>query len=596
MSLFNRDILRFKHTPGKKLPGVGDTPTLRNYEAQRPSAISDDDFNAMLNFFRKIIDETKMDGTKFAPPTLMRHHIGHFCLSGGTVLFKIVDKMPGAAVPELYGFYTPLADVRTMWLEIESLCYLLTMEVPGSTKNEAVDYDTLSRLNVNDINAQPIYKEKLEGMARAFAASAYPVSGVLTCLPSEFYPTGVKLYENGMIAEKTDNAIKEIILELNEQQVQQELLNCPVPLKGAILVSVPFVDEDAKKGGLFGKKHKDEAGKKAINQWYYKYVLNSQQQDDICDFIKLDKPFEYSSVSDTFAQLTGKFGDNALVLPEIDTASIYAPPKAPKMPPAPTGAPPMGGVPGGQAAPAPMNAPPKRGKVPPPPPMMQPMGQAAPPHMNAPPIAPKPAKAPPPVKAPTPPKAAKPQKKGKDVKVHPLLAQAEERSTTPSRPVGRGSAAPRPPVQPPKKREFGKVHPLLEAAEERESRPAATRERRQPIPPPPMPGQAPPARPGQRQPIPPPPPPGSELAAHGARRQPIPPPPMPGQTTYGQPATQQPPKPAPPPPPSPKPAPPPPPPPKPAPPPPPSPKPAPPPPPPPKPAPPPPPPPKPAPP
>ncbi|MCL2754749.1 MAG: hypothetical protein FWD35_03395, partial [Oscillospiraceae bacterium] len=498
--ILNRDILHIRRGDGEYTPLEG----LPTYEAVRPATMNDDDFNSMLNFFRKIIDETRYDGARYANISLMRYHMGNFCLAGGTVLFKVIEKKKGSGVPELYGFYTELSNARSMWLEIEKLCYLLTLEQPGSVESGEIDYAYLNSLGVNHVqNAQPIYRSNLEKMAKDFQSSSYPVSGILTCLPSEFYPNGVKRYDNGMHVEKTDAVIKKITLEFNEAQIREKIAECTQPLQGAVLVSIPYEDEDSKKGGLFGGKKKKAANERVINQWHYRYVDGAAQKEENCDFIKLDKPFEYSPLIDTFNSYIGKFGTNVDPLPDVDSAGIPQPkPPASEMPTATPGMPAAGGTPSAAAPPAPGNIravrPPKptKQKSPPPPPIAAaPAGAApvAPPppqHSAAMPVAPPPT-----------------GKKGKPPpKVHPLLDSANERAAAPAPP----KRQPQRHAPPPKPKRFeGKVHPLLESADERAAAPPPRRPVRSgaPIPPPPSPfaQQAPRYAPPPPSPFAPPP-------------------------------------------------------------------------------------------
>ena len=135
----NRDIVYLKYSPDSKT-----IEGLTNYTAVRPDLMSDADFQSVINFFRKIVDETKTDGARYVNEVLMTNNINHFCLKGGTVLFKVVETQYGSGIPELYGFYTLLSSVRTMWIEIDKLCYLLAAETPGSAENGSIDYDMLT--------------------------------------------------------------------------------------------------------------------------------------------------------------------------------------------------------------------------------------------------------------------------------------------------------------------------------------------------------------------------------------------------------------------------------------------------------------------
>ncbi|MCL1881432.1 MAG: hypothetical protein FWF76_04570, partial [Oscillospiraceae bacterium] len=396
MSLINREILHFKHAPNvtqeRELEG------LPNYEAIRPASLTnDDDFSCILNFFRKIIDETKLDGVKYANTSLLKHHIGHFCLNSGTVLFKIVEKKRGSGVAELYGYFTPLSEARTMWLDISKLFYQLTVEMPGSAQNAPFDYEKLQALSVNDIkNAQPIYRSSMENMLSELQNSAFPMNAVLSSLPESFYPSGVKVFPNGMVLEKTDGVQKEVLLSFDDAQISTHMKECNEPLKSASLASVPYVDDDKKSGGLFKLKKNDKTTAKAINQWYYKYTTDGQAQQQNCDFIKLNKPLEYSPVSDTFAAYTGRLGANADVLPVVESATVYVPPASETKAMVVT-------------------------SVGTPPPLQK---QSTPELSSAPPPKPTLPSSP---KAVKPPKPSKPEKKKPVGKVHPLLAQAEER-------------------------------------------------------------------------------------------------------------------------------------------------------------------------
>jgi hypothetical protein len=505
----NRDILYIKQSPASK--GV---EGLVGYEAVRPAGISDDDFSSMMNFFKKIIDETKLDGARYADKVLLRHNINLFCLKSGTVLFKIVEcpKMYGCGVPELYGFFTPIDRVRAMWIEIDKLCYLLASEVPGTTKEEILDPDMLTYLDVDDIDdAQPVYKKAFQEMLGGFLKSPYPVSAALSGIPDEFYPRGVKLYKNGMDIEKTDGVSKEIEIEFDENQINNAIERCTEPLKSALLVSMPHEDEietvSKKKQSLFKKKGGDYVRPvgRAIRQWCYDYIHNGEHNSENCDFIVLDKAFEYSPVTDTFNAHIGKVGDMVDKLPEINsariksddlpppapvqakvpkvkpkptppTAAVTAPPVQPQPAPAPA-APKVAPQPAPQAAPAPAPAP-VAPKTAPAPVAPQPAPQAAGMASQAAQPAPAPAAAPTPVAPKTAPApvAAQPAPQPAPTQTPPTAPRAAQPPQQPqqpqqSPPSGRSKFGVPPQKQagPPQKSKFGggKVHPLLEQAQGR---------------------------------------------------------------------------------------------------------------------------------
>lgn len=319
--LIKREIFYIKHSSDNAdIEGIP-------HRAIRPPGMGDDDYNTMLNFFRKIVDETKVDGLRYSDDTLMKNNLNLFCLSGGTLLFKIVEsvKHPGSGIPELYGFYTPMSGVRAMWLEIDKMCYMLTSEVPGSNKDSVdgmIDYEVLSTYDADSVHGvKAFYRTALENMVKDLMSQPFPINAALTSAPDELYPQGVKFYSNGMNAEKTDSTLKEVEIEFDDKKIRYNIGKCSQPMKDAILISVPY--EDERKGG-FLKRVKGENSAKAVRQWWYYYTQNGAEQKEICDFVVLDKAFEYSPIEDTFNAYTGKFGVNAERLPRVEGARLVS--------------------------------------------------------------------------------------------------------------------------------------------------------------------------------------------------------------------------------------------------------------------------------
>ncbi|MCL1789079.1 MAG: hypothetical protein FWG33_01845 [Oscillospiraceae bacterium] len=505
--LINRQIIYLKHSPDNS--DIEGTP----YKAIRPIGMADADFNSILNFFKKIVDETKVDGLRYSDDTLMKFNLNHFCLSGGTVLFKVVEsvKMPGSGVPELYGFFTPVSDVRTMWLEIGKMCYLLASEIPGGVKDGAIDYEELSAYDSNSVHGvKSYYRTSLETMVKDLFSSPFPINAALTSMPDEFYPQGVKFYSNGTNSEKTDSTLKEVGIEFDNKKIRYTIGKCNQSLKSALLVSVPHDDEI--KGGFLKLKKKGEGSAKAIRQWCYDYTHNGQQQSDNCDFIVLDKAFEYSPVGDTFNAYIGNIGTNAERLPRVEGARLVS--KVATLEPEVVETPKDPEISKAKEMPAKISKPVKAKKEPAPDISKTPSAVAEPETQHKTQTEVKPVKSVKPVKQPKPEKQSKPEKQPKPakpskppkpgVKVHPLLQQAQERREEESAAARSQKSAPVP-VPPrqgnsddrPSRSKFGqKVHPLLQQAQDNASG-FETKPRGDAPPPPPRPEPRPGGEPGR---------------------------------------------------------------------------------------------------
>ncbi|MCL1904224.1 MAG: hypothetical protein FWF94_07395 [Oscillospiraceae bacterium] len=492
--LINRQILYFKHSSDNSdIAGM-------SYKAIRPFGMDDADFNSILNFFKKIVDETKVEGLRYSDDTLMKYNLNHFCLNGGTLLFKVIEatKMPGSGVPELYGFFTPLSDVRTMWLSIDKMCYLLAAETPGSAKDGAIDYDVLSEYDSNTIHGvKSYYRTSLENMMKDLLSSPFPINVALTASPDEFFPQGVKFYSNGMTSEKTDSTLKEVEIEFDKKKIRYSIGKCNQSLKHAHLVSIPHDDE--LKGGFLKLKKKNDGTSKAIRQWNYEYTNNGEQQSDNCDFITIDKSFEYSPVGDTFNAYIGNIGVNAEKLPRVEGARLVS--KVATLEPEIVEAPPQKMQKTSNAAANPVAAvTPKADKYGKPDKLNKQKEEAVKKVVESSAIetndeettavgvqqkaavkpkpektvkAPKAEKVEKAAKASKPAKPSKPPKAG--VKVHPLLQQAQERRDEEARTARAERTAPIPPPprpersfgENPSRSKFGqKVHPLIQQAQD----------------------------------------------------------------------------------------------------------------------------------
>ncbi|MCL2634785.1 MAG: hypothetical protein FWD34_09770 [Oscillospiraceae bacterium] len=308
-------------------------------DTSAPSKMAPGDFETLLNFFRRINDEIKAEGSRLSNETLAQHNIQFFCLSSGAVMFKIIENPlnPGGDMAEIYGFFIPLSDVRTAWLDIDKLCMMLAVEAPGSAESGELSYEKLCEVDTAALRQlSATFRNSLREAAGKLVDKPFPESFAVSCLPKIFFPDGVNIYENGFFSSTTDGSVKEKVIELDDRLIADLLAECKEPLKSAVIMCVANESDDSqaeeKKGGLFKmfKKNSqslDEA--KAIKQWRYEFISNLQRQSENCDFIIVDKPIEYSPIMDTFNAYTGKVGTDKDDLPSVPSARIYMPKPAP---------------------------------------------------------------------------------------------------------------------------------------------------------------------------------------------------------------------------------------------------------------------------
>ncbi|MDR0197496.1 MAG: hypothetical protein LBI36_04680 [Oscillospiraceae bacterium] len=330
-----RETIYVKYSPEKKSADDEENyEGLELYEISRPKKMDEEDFETLLNFFRRVDDEMKFDGVRFTDDVLTSNNLHFFCLKSGAVMFKII-KSGGQA--ELYGFFVALSDVRTAWLYIDKLCYMLAGETPAASGSGIVKEEELFVLDVNSFTGLPsALRSSLMDLGARLSAAPFPESFALTCLPKSFFPDGVKVYENGFMPEKTSGEAKERTIELDDALLTRLSDKCKEPLKSAVIMCVSNDDEgddtEVKKGGLFGKRKKGQQPReeaRAVKQWRYEFISNLQRQSENCDFIHLNEPIEYSPVADTFYAYVGVIpgsGDDAMIpASKIPGAEIYVP-------------------------------------------------------------------------------------------------------------------------------------------------------------------------------------------------------------------------------------------------------------------------------
>ncbi|MDR0221980.1 MAG: hypothetical protein LBI38_00360 [Oscillospiraceae bacterium] len=338
----NREIIYFKYSPQKSVSAASKEPEYEGldlYAISRPEGIDEADFATLLNFFRRIDGEYKFDGARYANETLTSNNLHFFCLNSGAAMFKITESAgtPGNGQAELFGFFIALSDVRTAWLYIDKLCYMLAGEEPGKAQSGTIEEDMVSGLDANSVKElPPVFRSSLMELAGRLAVVNFPESFALTCLPESFFPDGVKVYENGFMPVKTDGSAKEKTIEFDDALLARLSGECKEPLKSAVIISVSNDDEEnvaeVKKGGFFGKFKKNQQSQrevKAVNQWRYDFISNLQRQSENCDFIRLNAPVEYSPIMDTFKAyvgiVPGSKEDKLIPVSKIPSANIFIP-------------------------------------------------------------------------------------------------------------------------------------------------------------------------------------------------------------------------------------------------------------------------------
>jgi len=324
----NREIIYIKYSP----PETSKSDGLDGYAAPRPASMAEPDFNTLLNFFRKICGELKSDEAHYSGDTLLNNNTHFFCFKSGAALFKIAPCPAAQNTPELYGYFFAAENVRTAWVYIGKLCYVLAGDSPRFGKSGKFSEEKLAGLDVNSLNTlHETYKTALSEMTAKLSERNYPENFVLSCLPDNFYPDGVKVYNSGFIPVKTNTKSTDVIVEFDDAALAGMVNGCKEPLRTAVIASVAADDTDdtpaeVKKGGFFRLFRKEtpvvEVKGKPIRSWRYDFLGETMRRTESCDFIRLNEPLEYSPISDTF------FAYNAIVAPEAKEAMLPIPPAA----------------------------------------------------------------------------------------------------------------------------------------------------------------------------------------------------------------------------------------------------------------------------
>jgi len=323
----NREILYIRYSPTESTKTDG----LEHYAAERPASMEESDFGTLLNFFRIINDETRSDGEHYSNDTLTTNNIHFFCFKSGAAMFKITScpSMPGS--PELYGYFFAADDVRTAWLYSGKLCFVLAADQPKTGKKGKFSEDKLAELDAEAVpGLHETFRTSLTELAKTLAARVCPINFALSCLPEDFYPEGVVVYESGFIPMKTNTKTVDVVLELDDAALAGMINACKEPLRTAVLISTEEDDSDEApvevKKSFFGMLKKEKAAPqikgKQIKRWKYDFLGTGGKQVESCDFIRLNEPIEYSPIGDTF------YAYNAIVANDEKDAMYPKPPAA----------------------------------------------------------------------------------------------------------------------------------------------------------------------------------------------------------------------------------------------------------------------------
>lgn len=343
----NREILYFRHS----LSASSELDGLERCVAERPASMEESDFNTLLNFFRTINDEVRSDGERYSNDTLMNNNLHFFCFKSGAAMFKITPCPAVPSAPELYGYFFAAEDVRTAWLYAGKLCFVLSADPPKTGKKGKFSEDKLAGLEIDSIKGlHETFKSSLSDLAKKLASRSFPANFALSCLPDDFYPKGVTVYESGFIPMKTNTKNTDVVVEFDDNALAGMINACREPLKTAVLISSEEDDSDdfpveVKKVGLFGKLKKEkptvEVREKQVKRWKYEFLGAVGKRSESCDFIRVNEPVEYSPVSDTFYAYNEIVANESkeAMYPKPPAAKIYVPSSLKPLAPLPVPAP-----------------------------------------------------------------------------------------------------------------------------------------------------------------------------------------------------------------------------------------------------------------